>query len=168
MKKNKGFVVSTILYSILIAFLIVLGVTLYIFSSATTMVGSATDDLVNATNLSITPIIVNDGENRRNDILAVITSKYGDYYWPKDFNMSVNEDSISGKSSMSMPITINYYCDNNYEELMTMEEKNENGIQSYSYKCNDENISIFYLVVSDGTGSAKSSVVNPYTQQGLN
>lgn len=106
MKKNKGFVVSTILYSILIAFLIVLGVTLYIFSSATTMVGSATDDLVNATNLSITPIIVNDGENRRNDILAVITSKYGDYYWPKDFNMSVNEDSISEESSGYIPFVV--------------------------------------------------------------
>lgn len=106
MKKNKGFVVSTILYSILIAFLIVLGVTLYIFSSATTMVGSATDDLVNATNLSITPIIVNDGENRRNDILAVITSKYGDYYWPKDFNMSVNEDSISKESSGYIPFIV--------------------------------------------------------------
>ena len=147
MKKNKGFVVSTILYSILIAFLIVLGVTLYIFSSATTMVGSATDDLVNATNLSITPIIVNDGENRRNDILAVITSKYGDYYWPKDFNMSVNEDSISEESSGYIQFVVKCSDDNaSYANCKNFSISELEGFYiKISYKDNPEVYSTSYI-----------------------
>ena len=94
---NKGFVVSTILYTILISFLLFLGVMLSIFASATSTVGGGTDDLVNATNLSIKQV-------RRLDAsgiamcekipLASITSKYGELYWPKNFGLNNNEGTL--------------------------------------------------------------------------
>lgn len=47
MLNNKGFVVSTILYTLLIAFLLFLGVLLSTFSSSTDIISNANSDLVN-------------------------------------------------------------------------------------------------------------------------
>lgn len=87
---NKGFIVSTILYTILIAFLLFLGVTLSIFSSATSTVGAGTKDLVNSEKLTIKALRPRCGEST--EILAVITSKYGEFYWPKDFMSAENHN----------------------------------------------------------------------------
>lgn len=48
MLNNKGFVVSTILYTLLIAFLLFLGVLLSTFSSSTDIISNANSDLVNS------------------------------------------------------------------------------------------------------------------------
>lgn len=88
---NKGFVVSTILYSILIAFLLFLAVTLSIFSSATATTGAGTRDLVNSEKLTIKRLV--SSSNPNSDLYkAVITSKYGEFYWPKDFPSGENHN----------------------------------------------------------------------------
>ena len=92
---NKGFIISTILFTILIAFLLFLAVTLTIFTSATATVGSGTDDLVNGTKLTIKQVDTSEASpwyKPENNILAVITSKYGELYWPKDFGSEINDD----------------------------------------------------------------------------
>lgn len=102
MLNNKGFVVSAILYTILLAFLLFLGVTLSIFQSATSTLGNATDDLVNSTRLLAGQVNSHNSfllEHRFSDInstepdyniLVQISSKYGIFYWPRDFIDSEN------------------------------------------------------------------------------
>ena len=99
---NKGFIVSTILYTILIAFLLFLGVTLSIFASATKTAGAGTNDLVNSTKLSINYIVLpcnmtNWYDNKYN-ILAIVNSRYGEFYWPRDFGTSIDSGVIKGNN----------------------------------------------------------------------
>lgn len=90
---NKGFAVSAVLYTLLIAFLMFLGVTLAQFSSSITLINNANKDLVDGqVPLSATPITAfntdasgKQDDDPRTDIKVQIKSKYGTMYWPKDF-----------------------------------------------------------------------------------
>ena len=57
MLNNKGFAVSTILYTLLIAFLLFLGATLAMFSSSNSIISNANNDLINGTKLSDVQVI---------------------------------------------------------------------------------------------------------------
>ena len=118
MLNNKGFAVSTILYTLLIAFLLFLGATLAMFSSSNSIISNANDDLINGIELNpqqVKPVSTDsDGNDNcvpvsttqplpddkyywyqvENNILVRITSRYGVMYWPRDFGGSVDEDGI--------------------------------------------------------------------------
>ena len=89
---NKGFAVSAVLYTLLIAFLMFLGVTLAQFSSSISLINNANKDLVDGqVKLSAEKIIACDSnvgtctaDKARTDIKVQIKSKYGTMYWPKD------------------------------------------------------------------------------------
>lgn len=114
MLNNKGFAVSAVLYTTLIAFLLFLAVVLSMFSSSSDLVRNANTDLINGNKfeakqvrLTSTWYLINDdnttteknacqattGTNTGTDyyyyyespIIVKINSRYGTYYWPKDF-----------------------------------------------------------------------------------
>ena len=117
MLNNKGFAVSSVLYTLLIAFLLFLGAALAQFSASSSLIGKANDDLVNGTSFEAMQIKPNgacdsdngkswyqDGDGNISDTIVRIKSKYGTIYWPKDFkdpNFSVNGDSFSAKTATS-------------------------------------------------------------------
>lgn len=108
MLNNKGFAVSTILYTILIAFLLFLGVTLSMFSSSNSIISNANNDLVNGTVFRAVQVKDNNKDNNKedicgkdyawyqmdNNILIKITSRYGVIYWPRDF---INYDKLENQ-----------------------------------------------------------------------
>ncbi len=115
MLNNKGFAVSAVLYTTLIAFLLFLAVVLSMFSSSSDLVRNANTDLINGNKFEAKQVrltstwylINNDGStiekktcqatteiNTGTDyyyyyyespIIVKINSRYGTYYWPKDF-----------------------------------------------------------------------------------
>lgn len=114
MLNNKGFAVSAVLYTTLIAFLLFLAVVLSMFSSSSDLVRNANTDLINGNKfeakqvrLTSTWYLINGdntttkktncqattGTNTGTDyyyyyespIIVKINSRYGTYYWPKDF-----------------------------------------------------------------------------------
>lgn len=113
MLNNKGFAVSAVLYTTLIAFLLFLAVVLSMFSSSSDLVRNANTDLINGNKfeakqvrLTSTWYLINNGgspiekktcqattgTNNGTDyyyyespIIVKINSRYGTYYWPKDF-----------------------------------------------------------------------------------
>lgn len=101
MLNNKGFAVSTILYTILIAFLLFLGITLSMFSSSNSIISNANNDLVNGTVFRAVQVKDNNKEGvcgkdyawyqMDNNILIKINSRYGIVYWPRDF---INYDEL--------------------------------------------------------------------------
>ncbi len=104
MLNNKGFAVSTILYTILIAFLLFLGVTLSMFSSSNSIISNANNDLVNGTVFRAVQVKDNTKKGicgqdyawyqMDNNILIKITSRYGVIYWPRDF---INYDKLENQ-----------------------------------------------------------------------
>ena len=100
---NKGFAVSSVLYAILISFLLFLGVALAMFSSANNITLSANDDIVNGTGFSARRV-AEDGvcDNSGNwisssDRLIKINSRYGVVYWPHDFKITGSEVCYDNK-----------------------------------------------------------------------
>ena len=99
---NKGFAVSAVLYTLLIAFLMFLGVTLAQFSSSITLINNANKDLVDGqVKLSAEVVIAYDTDENgkqsatpRPDIKVQIKSKYGTMYWPKDFGTGCPTDKV--------------------------------------------------------------------------
>ncbi len=107
MLNNKGFAVSTVLYTLLIAFLMFLGVALAQFSSSSSFIAHANDDLINGTTfkvMQVKPAIEgktcgsdyqwyqtynSSNEKVNSGTIVKITSKYGTIYWPKDFPKKV-------------------------------------------------------------------------------
>lgn len=90
MLNNKGFAISSILYLLLIAFLMFLMVTLAQFSNSTSIIGKANDDLINGSQLDVMQVksgnvCQDSNEWYRDNILVRIKSRYGTMYWPKDF-----------------------------------------------------------------------------------
>ena len=115
---NKGFAVSAVLYTLLIAFLMFLGVTLAQFSSSITLINNANKDLVDgqvklsAQKITATEETKNDeGEviktEVRPDIKVQIKSKYGTMYWPKDF-IGASCDSDNNKTYKNIKIEYIY------------------------------------------------------------
>ena len=109
MLNNKGFAVSSVLYTLLIAFLLFLGAALAQLSSSSSLIGKANDDIVNGTRFKDKDNIANGTKFKaiqlregvcgpddsawyeRNDIVK-IESRYGTVYWPKDFEVQGIDD----------------------------------------------------------------------------
>ena len=111
MLNNKGFAVSTVLYTLLIAFLMFLGAALAMFSSSSSLIGKSTDDLVNGNKLRVDQVKAPDVEGRvcgrdyrwfQNtdgspfNTIVRINSRYGTMYWPKDFGLLNDNGVING------------------------------------------------------------------------
>lgn len=120
MLNNKGFAVSSVLYTLLIAFLLFLGAALAQFSASSSLIGKANDDLVNGTSFEAMQVKpsgacengnkwyqYSDGKTdvKTSNTIVRIKSKYGTMYWPKDFkgsNFWVNDDgNVSAITSIS-------------------------------------------------------------------
>ena len=116
MLNNKGFAVSSVLYTLLIAFLLFLGAALAQFSSSSSLIGKANDDLVNGTSFEAMQVRPSgacknnkkwyqDVDGNASETIVRIKSKYGTIYWPKDFkdsNFFINDDeSVSATTSIS-------------------------------------------------------------------
>ena len=115
MLNNKGFAVSAVLYTTLIAFLLFLAVVLSMFSSSSDLVRNANTDLINGNKFEAKQVTLknsngeyrncvansatpktSDGEFHWYDspVIVKINSRYGTYYWPKDFvNDKANNDN---------------------------------------------------------------------------
>ena len=117
MLNNKGFAVSAVLYTTLIAFLLFLAVVLSMFSSSSDLVRNANTDLINGNKFEAKQVrLTSAWKNSRNQtkkdcqpiagtnvgtnyyyyyespIIVKINSRYGTYYWPKDFNITDKND----------------------------------------------------------------------------
>lgn len=98
MLNNKGFAVSSVLYTLLIAFLLFLGAALAQFSASSSLIGKANDDLVNGTSFEALQVKPSgacdsgkwfqDKSGNPSNTIVRIKSKYGTMYWPKDFETS--------------------------------------------------------------------------------
>ena len=114
MPNNKGFAISSVLYLLLVAFLMFLMLMLAQFTSSTSVIGKANDDLINGSKFEVMQIkdsnkrCIKYGDSKQpNDIywyesgngelLVRIKSRYGTMYWPKDFGLKVDSSgNISG------------------------------------------------------------------------
>lgn len=116
MLNNKGFAVSAVLYTTLIAFLLFLAVVLSMFSSSSDLVRNANTDLINGNKFEAKQVTLknSDGEyqtcvaNSSTDtgggkfhwynspVIVKINSRYGTYYWPKDFGGDGVNDTVTG------------------------------------------------------------------------
>ena len=105
---NKGFAVSTILYALLISFLLFLLVTLKQVSASTNLMNAANDDLVNGGSLFARQVInsfkLADGNDFSctnwfnqggKDTLVKVYSRYGIKFWPRDFKSSDTNGKIN-------------------------------------------------------------------------
>lgn len=111
MLNNKGFAVSAVLYTTLIAFLLFLAVVLSMFSSSSDLVRNANTDLINGNKFEAKQVTLTSGFNGGktkcvstskitlqsdefhwydSHVIVKINSRYGTYYWPKDFD---NDDA---------------------------------------------------------------------------
>lgn len=129
MLNNKGFAVSAVLYTTLIAFLLFLAVVLSMFSSSSDLVRNANTDLINgnkfeAKQVTLTsefdlsgtkkntckssPIASNEFHWYDSPVIVKINSRYGTYYWPKDFgnDKAVNDSMlVAGNTSSDSKLT---------------------------------------------------------------
>lgn len=129
MLNNKGLVVSSVLYTLLIAFLLFLGVTLAQFSSSTKLISNSTKDLVNSSELSGTQVVLDytdygkncgtdykwyqrystdangntniAGALEQSTTIGRIYSRYGTTYWPRDFVLNSSKPN-NGDSLINM------------------------------------------------------------------
>ncbi len=127
MLDNKGFAVSAVLYTLLIAFLLFLGATLAMFSSSNSTVGNSNNDLIDGSDFRAQQVktgivsgkgtCVASGTNKigendyywyesKNDILVRINSRYGTMYWPRDFGLKINNGVIEGTSKNNKNIAV--------------------------------------------------------------
>lgn len=96
MLNNKGFAVSSVLYTLLIAFLLFLGAALAQFSASSSLIGKANDDLVNGSSFEAIQVLppgacekgnkwYQDSDGKISNTIVRIKTRYGIKYWPKDF-----------------------------------------------------------------------------------
>lgn len=172
MLNNKGFAVSTILYTLLIAFLLFLGATLAMFSSSNSIISNANDDLINGIELNpqqVKPVSTDsDGNDNcvpvtlplpdgkyywyqvENNILVRITSRYGVMYWPRDFGGTATKNSDG-----SVTIIANYTNGNIKVEIGEGISFNENVNQ---YSLTITNNSRFDIIVTDIINNDTSTI----------
>lgn len=104
MLNNKGFAVSSVLYTLLIAFLLFLGAALAQFSASSSLIGKANDDLVNGSSFEAMQIKPNgackdgnewyqDSDGKTSNTIVRIKTRYGTKYWPKDFETSEHKQA---------------------------------------------------------------------------
>ena len=107
MLNNKGFAVSSVLYTLLIAFLLFLGAALAQFSASSSLIGKANDDLVNGSSFEAIQIKPNgackdgnewyqDSDGKTSNTIVRIKTRYGTKYWPKDFEIKKEEVKDDG------------------------------------------------------------------------
>lgn len=119
MLNNKGFAVSSVLYTLLIAFLLFLGAALAQFSASSSLIGKANEDLINGVKFSVVQIKPNgacinddfegkydwylqysdDNKNKNDRVVSntiiKIKSRYGIKYWPKDFKYNDDQANLT-------------------------------------------------------------------------
>ena len=83
MLNNKGFAVSAVLYTLLILFLVFLGVSLSMFSASNNLISFGNRDLVDGVKFEVGHVMVDKKINHNKFIR--IKSKYGTCYWPESF-----------------------------------------------------------------------------------
>ena len=106
MNSNKGFAVSTVLYALLIVFLMFTLVLIASYNASSDVLSSATSDLTenNSFTFTVKQVKPSDklcGENgwdwyNTNTILQV-KAQQGTFYWPKDWYNYDNENGLIGK-----------------------------------------------------------------------
>lgn len=145
MLDNKGFAVSSVLYTLLIAFLLFLGAALAQFSSSSSLIGKANDDIINGNDFNVTQVRASavdktcgrdfywyqDSSGNTSNIIVKVKSRYGTKYWPKDFRnakVEVNDKKVtiipgesSGNISVSYEIVDADY--DNFGKLIFTDEK---------------------------------------------
>jgi len=138
MLNNKGFAVSSVLYTLLIAFLLFLGAALAQFSASSSLIGKANDDLVNGTSFEALQVKPSgacdsgkwfqDKSGNPSNTIVRIKSKYGTMYWPKDFkdsNFGVKDDgTVSATTSISNNGKIEAYVENPGSNSADTDDKN--------------------------------------------
>ena len=140
MLNNKGFAVSSVLYTLLIAFLLFLGAALAQFSASSSLIGKANDDLVNGTSFEAMQVKLNgacennkkwyqDVDGNTSSTIVRIKSKYGTMYWPKDFKGSdfrkIDEKgNVSATTSISNNGKIEAYVENPGSNSADTDDKN--------------------------------------------
>lgn len=119
MLNNKGFAVSSALYTLLIAFLLFLGAALAQFTSSIGLLNKANEDLINGVDFKAQQrnpngACINDDiegkydwylqyrDNNKNknervvsNTIIKIKSRYGTKYWPKDFKYKDDQDNYN-------------------------------------------------------------------------
>lgn len=160
MLNNKGFAVSTILYTLLIAFLLFLGATLAMFSSSNSLISNANNDLINGTKL--TAVQVKDAQKEGtcvsstttkkdgqyywyemdSNILVKINSRYGVMYWPRDFNGKIDGNKIT------------YYSKNNNIKISDY----SSGAEQFGGSITINSSSTFKLKIEDTITSETHSI----------
>lgn len=122
MLNNKGFAVSSVLYTLLIAFLLFLGAALAQFSTSSSLIGKANDDIVNGTQFDVMQVKSQDVCKKdidgslvsnwyESNTIVRIKSRYGTKYWPKDFageSIKVSDIISSGDVSDNGKIKVTY------------------------------------------------------------
>lgn len=108
MLNNKGFAVSSALYTLLIAFLLFLGAALAQFTSSIGLLNKANEDLINGVDFKAQQRNPNgactggigwyqekdeDGNIKVSNTIVLIKTRYGTKYWPKDFKYKVDQDN---------------------------------------------------------------------------
>ena len=105
MKLNKkGFVVSSVLYTLLIVFMMVLLLSLSSFSSTSALISVANESVIE-NNVIYMNILNTDSDEE----IIKISSKFGTKYWPKDFSGDDYSESKDGN------IKLSYYNDKSEE-----------------------------------------------------
>lgn len=164
MLNNKGFAVSSVLYALLIAFLLFLGAALAQFSSSSSLIGKANDDIINGNKFSAEQVRIPGNatnvcginykwfqkpDNSLSNTLVKIKSRYGTMYWPKDFGLELKQDAnryfFSGK---------NFKTTNNIEVKCLDSSHNESDCNGYLLQQMGSSIEI--PLVSSGTGPSNN------------
>lgn len=123
MLNNKGFAVTTVLYTLLIAFLMFLGAALAQFSSATDLIGKSNNDMVNGANfdvLQVKPVFEKPCgslgyEWYNTNTIVKIKNRYGIMYWPKDFGLTSENGILTGADRMNKKIKVE--CFDEFDNL---------------------------------------------------
>lgn len=165
MLNNKGFAVSSVLYTLLIAFLLFLGAALAQFSASSSLIGKANDDLVNGSSFEAMQIKPNgackdgnewyqDSDGKTSNTIVRIKTRYGTKYWPKDFETSEHKQAkLSDDGNIEEGDYTSY--DGKIKTIVTSTE-NVSG-------ANEE--SIFYLRIIETEDVTKKEATYPISNE---
>ena len=154
MLNNKGFAVSSVLYTLLIAFLLFLGAALAQFSASSSLIGKANDDLVNGSSFEAMQIKPNgackddnkwyqNSDGKISNTIVRIKTRYGTKYWPKDFWYKDFETSEHNPAELSDDGNIDEGEYKSYDGKITTTVTSNGNVSG----ANTE--SIFYLKIID-------------------
>lgn len=160
MLNNKGFAVSSVLYTLLIAFLLFLGAALAQFSASSSLIGKANDDLVNGSSFEAMQIKPNgdckdgnewyqDSDGKTSNTIVRIKTRYGIKYWPKDFKKE-DDGSQAGFLKDNGTIATGDYISKDNGKIKTTVTSKEEVRENVSETVRETvEKSIFYLKITD-------------------